>query len=115
MGSGARSLTRGDVDAGVLLLRHVDVDDDLAVGQAHFHHAVRQRCVHQQAAGVPGAEGQADGERVAVALARQLQEGRGVEEDREGARLGAGEGQVPLRGGHTETEGNRGHRGVMEG
>lgn len=89
--------TRRNVDARVPRLRQGGVDDDLALGQPHLHPALGQRGEHQQPAGVPGPEGEADRQRVAGALARQLQEGRGVEKDGEGVGFGAGEGQVALR------------------
>lgn len=85
-------------------MRYIHVDGDLALRESQLHPAVGQRREHQQTTGVPGPEGQTHGQSVAVTLARQPQEGRGVEEDGEEVGLGAGERQVTLVGNRTEPE-----------
>ena len=77
--------------------RGVDVHCQLAAFQGHLQRPVAQVTEQQQAVGVPRAELEAHRCRVVIGPPGQLQEAGGVEEDGEGVRLHAGEGQVPLR------------------
>lgn len=68
----------------------------LAVLQRDLQRAVVQVAEEEEAVRVPRAELEAQRYDVVSGAARQLQEAGGVEEDREGVGLHAGEGQVPL-------------------
>ncbi|KAK0140527.1 hypothetical protein N1851_022496 [Merluccius polli] len=70
----------------------------------HLQRPVAQVTEQQQSVGVPRAELEAHRRCVVIGPPRQLQEAGGVEEDGEGVRLHAGEGQVALsqRGGEQE-------------
>lgn len=92
---GKRQLTRQQVDAAAAR-RHVDVRRHLAVLQRDLQRAVVQITEEKEAVRVPRAELEAQRYDVMSSPARQLQEAGGVEEDREGVGLHAGEGQVPL-------------------
>lgn len=72
------------------------MNQDLAIFQRDLQRAVIQVTEQEQPIGVPGTKLEAHGQRVVTGSARQLQEAGGVEEDREGVRLHAGEGQVTL-------------------
>lgn len=91
-----RQLTRQQVDAAAAR-RHVDVRRHLAVLQRDLQRAVVQVAEEEEAVRVPRAELEAQRYDVVSGAARQLQEAGGVEEDREGVGLHAGEGQVALR------------------
>lgn len=102
-----RQLTRQQVDAAAAR-RHVDVRRHLAVLQRDLQRAVVQVAEEEEAVRVPRAELEAQRYDVVSGAARQLQEAGGVEEDREGVGLHAGEGQVALR---EREEGEGGGRG----
>lgn len=85
--------------------RHVDADRRPAVLQGDLQGAVVEVAEQEEPVRVPRAELEAERYGVVARPARQLQEAGGVEEDREGVSLHAGEGQVALSGHREEVTG----------
>lgn len=84
--------------------RHIDVHHNFAVFQWDLQRAIVQVTEEEEPVGVPRPKLEAQRYDVVIGPARQLQEAGGIEKDREGVGLHAGEGQVPLFG---ETDGQR--------
>lgn len=70
---------------------------DFAVFQRYFQRSVVKVAEEEEPMWVPGPKLEAHRHCVVIGPTRQLQEARGIEEDREGVGLHAGEGQVTLR------------------
>lgn len=71
---------------------------NFATLEGDLQRAVIEITEEEEAVWIPRAELEAYGHDVVVGSARQLQEARGVEKDREGVRIHAGERQVKLLG-----------------
>lgn len=74
------------------------MDHCSAILQRDLQGAVVEVAEHEEPVGVPRAELEAERYGVVTGSAWQLQEAGGIEEDREGVSLHAGEGQVALSG-----------------
>lgn len=74
------------------------MDHCSAILQGDLQGAIIEVTEHEEPIGIPRSELEAERYGVVTGSAWQLQEAGGVEEDREGVSLHAGEGQVTLSG-----------------
>ena len=75
---------------------HIDINNYFAVLQGDLQRSIIQITEEEEAIGVPCTKLEAHRHCVMIGSTRQLQEARGIEEDREGVGLHTGERQVTL-------------------